>query len=348
MSASTASVEVNKIIIPEYQPPKDLSPAEAGVLYDTKFGDREVTATIVDLAMRKFISINLVPEDEFADGNKVFEFTLLRDDDDLFDLLDHEQAILNGLFGVVSSRFTERVQKGLVDPVAKAQAERYRVGTKESMIGNTVRIDELKPYFYQYVRDAHNRIYQNLIAGGYITQSNPLIRTLLMIVGISGIIVLLIEIFHGPITRTFPELPLSAFDSNIAIGAGIIGSVLLSLGIALGVHDKRSGRTPHGKKAKQYIDGFLLYLRIAEADRLKGTQSPHTVEYSNSGAEIYRTYLPYAIALGLEKDWTSKFDPSYKEETKWISENDDGRSVLSASIAAALIIGRLLQGILEV
>lgn len=342
MSKSTASVEINKIIIPEYQPPKDLSPAEAGVLYDTQFGDREVTATIVDLAMRKFISINLVSEDEFADGNKVFEFTLLRDDDGLFDLLDHEKAVLNGLFGVVSSRFTEMIQTNLTDPAAKFQAERYRVGTQESMIGNTVRIDELKPYFYQYVRDAHNRIYQNLIGEGYITRSNPALRISLTILGVSGLIVFLVQIFHSPITALLPQIKLPALDINVTIAVAIIGATLLSIGTALGVYEKRSGRTPHGEKAKQYIDGFLLYLRVAEADRLKGTQSPHTVEYSNSGAEIYKTYLPYAIALGLEKDWTSKFDSSYKEETAWLHENSDGRSVLAASITAALTIGRVL------
>lgn len=342
MLKPNASVEINKIIIPEYQPPKDLSPAEAGVLYDTQFGDREVTATIVDLVMRKFISINLVPEDEFANGNKVFEFTLLRDDDGLFDLLDHEKAVLNGFFGVVSSRFTEKIQANLTDPAAKFQADRYRVGTQESMIGNTVRIDELKPYFYQYVRDAHNRIYQTLIAEGYITRPNPALRILFTILGVSGLVVFFVEFFRGPIAALLPQLKLPALDINITIVVAILGAVLFSVGMALSVYEKRSGRTPHGEKAKQYIDGFLLYLRVAEIDRLKGTQSPHTVEYSNSGAEIYKTYLPYAIALGLERDWTSKFDSSYKEETKWLDETSDGRSVLAASITAALTIGRVL------
>lgn len=342
MDSKDTSVGIDKIIIPEYQPPKDLSPAEAGVLYDTKFGDREVTATIVDLAMRDIIAIHQVPEDTFADGKKVFEFELLRDDDGLFELKDHEQAILNGLFGVVSSRFTERVQAGLKDPKAIAQASRYRVGTQESMIGNRVRIDELKPYFYQYVLDAHRQIYHTLEDQGYITRVNPLLHLLFIALGVAGLIVILVEVFRDTIVRYVPDIPLPAFDSNVVAVASALSIILLSIGISIRVYDTRSSRTPHGEKSKQYIDGFLLYLRTAEADRLKGTQSPHAIEYSNSGAQIYKTYLPYAIALGLEKDWTSKFDPSYKQEVEWIDEGHDSGGLLRASILAALVIGRVL------
>ena len=44
-------------LMPEYEPPEGLTPAEAGTLFDTSPDLRDVTATIVDLAVRGFLAI---------------------------------------------------------------------------------------------------------------------------------------------------------------------------------------------------------------------------------------------------------------------------------------------------
>jgi hypothetical protein len=46
-----------------YEPPKGISPAEAGTLLDDTIHPRDITSTIVDLAVRGFIKIEEV-EDE--------------------------------------------------------------------------------------------------------------------------------------------------------------------------------------------------------------------------------------------------------------------------------------------
>ena len=50
------------------------------------------------------------------------------------------------------------------------------------------------------------------------------------------------------------------------------------------------------------IEGYLLYLTVAEADRLNMlTSEPEmTVEH-------FEYHLPYAMALGVEKEWSYNF-----------------------------------------
>src|SRR5205823_4143037 len=49
-------------IVPEYEPPADMSPAELGALVDGIARTRHVTATLIDLAIRGHIAIREVAE----------------------------------------------------------------------------------------------------------------------------------------------------------------------------------------------------------------------------------------------------------------------------------------------
>ena len=44
-------------VAPQYEPPKGMSPAEAGTLLDDTIHPRDITSTIVDLAVRGYIKI---------------------------------------------------------------------------------------------------------------------------------------------------------------------------------------------------------------------------------------------------------------------------------------------------
>jgi hypothetical protein len=111
---------------------------------------------------------------------------------------------------------------------------------------------------------------------------------------------------------------------------------LLVGGILFALRRFARQRAPIGRKAKRYLEGFILYLQTAEVDRFEVMQTPDTIEQTARGVELYRTYLPYAIALGLENDWTKKFGGSYTESPAWIvgnalaSAGDLQRSVIVA------------------
>lgn len=65
--------------------------------------------------------------------------------------------------------------------------------------------------------------------------------------------------------------------------------------------------TPEGLTLKNEIEGFKLYLETAETERLTIIGTPPT-----RTPELYETYLPYAIALGVEKQWSSQFTPVFE------------------------------------
>ena len=66
--------------------------------------------------------------------------------------------------------------------------------------------------------------------------------------------------------------------------------------------------TPEGKKLIDQIDGFKMYLEVAEVERMKlvGTPPVRT-------PELYEKYLPYAIALGVEEQWSRQFAPIFDQ-----------------------------------
>jgi hypothetical protein len=65
--------------------------------------------------------------------------------------------------------------------------------------------------------------------------------------------------------------------------------------------------TPAGRKVMDDLDGFKLYLSVAEAERLNMQGAP------DMSAEIYERFLPYAIALGVEKPWSKAFSDHMKK-----------------------------------
>ena len=50
------------------------------------------------------------------------------------------------------------------------------------------------------------------------------------------------------------------------------------------------------------IEGFKMYLSIAEEERLRHLHPPDVTQ------EVFEKYLSYAIALGVENEWGKKFD----------------------------------------
>lgn len=65
--------------------------------------------------------------------------------------------------------------------------------------------------------------------------------------------------------------------------------------------------TEMGIKLSAEIEGFIMYLKTAEEDRLNMLTPPeHT-------PELFEELLPYAIALDVENEWGKKFDSLLKE-----------------------------------
>ena len=71
--------------------------------------------------------------------------------------------------------------------------------------------------------------------------------------------------------------------------------------------------TKKGRNEQDHIDGLKMYIKTTELERMKIIGTPPT-----ENPKLYEQYLPYAIALDVEKEWTNKFAPIFKkyEEAK--------------------------------
>lgn len=305
MNKDLLMIREDQAIVAQYAPPTDLTPAEVGLLYDYKFEDREVTATLIDLAMRGFIAIHKVNRKHLFGAYTVYEFELLREDSSILDLKKHEQAVLNGLFGVVGRANMARIQATVTDPEAQKNIERYYADMGHvSMIGNRVSIDRLKPYFHQYISQAYTEAHIELEQHGYFKGSLSWTGSVVMLLGACLGLSAQIGTFNAWLSSGL--LWICAFVTLL------VGGILFAL------RRFARQRAPIGRKAKRYLEGFILYLQTAEVSRFKAMQAPGTIEQAARGIELYKTYLPYAIALGLENDWTRKFNGSYTESPAWI------------------------------
>lgn len=86
-------------IVVEYAPPEGLRPAQLGLLLDESADTLDVTATIVDLAVRGYLRIAEVPRDGLLSGILgKDDWELTRTEKDASDLLAYEQIVLQGLF----------------------------------------------------------------------------------------------------------------------------------------------------------------------------------------------------------------------------------------------------------
>ena len=125
-------------IAPRYEPPENLTVSEAGTLIDNRPDMRDVTAMIVDLAVRGYVKIH---QDEgksflgFQVSGPEYSFELLRDRSDWRDLAAHEVKLLDALF--------------------------------DGTAGDVVTTSDLKNSFYKDLPDIKAALWDALIDHGY-------------------------------------------------------------------------------------------------------------------------------------------------------------------------------------
>jgi hypothetical protein len=85
-------------VAPMYEPPAKLSPAEAGTLLDDDIDPRDITAILIDLAVRGYVKIEQVDEPGLFWHSKDYVFHLLKDRDHWQDLAPFERVMLENVF----------------------------------------------------------------------------------------------------------------------------------------------------------------------------------------------------------------------------------------------------------
>jgi uncharacterized membrane protein YgcG len=123
-------------VIVEYQPPeigkrvkRRLRPAEIGTLMDERADTLDVTATIVDLAVRGYLRITEV-EKTWLFGKKDYKLEKLKDKDD--SLLSYERRLLDGLFDDGDSVLMSELKNSFYTDLAKVKEHLYSQVTSQN------------------------------------------------------------------------------------------------------------------------------------------------------------------------------------------------------------------------
>jgi uncharacterized membrane protein len=86
-------------VAPMYEPPAGISPAEAGTLLDDSIHPRDITSTMVDLAVRGYIKIEEVAEKGLVFSHKDYVFHLLKPREQwAAEVAPHERVMLENVF----------------------------------------------------------------------------------------------------------------------------------------------------------------------------------------------------------------------------------------------------------
>ena len=86
------------VIAVQYEPPDNLSPAECGTLVDSKVAMCDITATLVDLAVKGYLTIEHQDTDVRLGLLDDYVFHLKKPPEDWNNLKPHERQMLRGIF----------------------------------------------------------------------------------------------------------------------------------------------------------------------------------------------------------------------------------------------------------
>lgn len=251
----------------QYEPPAGLSPGEAGTLVDDQAGIRDITATLVDLAVRGFITIEEKETSHLMGlySNKEYVFHLNKKPAEWKGVKSHELLLLSGIFEPL--------------PVAG-------VGVRED-----VALSELQNRFYKNLPRIRRAIFESLVQRGYFSYRPDIVRQAYLLV--AGVSAALLHLFGQYLAQHTGVQALS-----FTVAAILTGLIIAGFGWFMPT------RTVDGVRALHDTLGFENFLSHVEADHLARTpQSPQNFE----------TYLPFAMALGVEKKWVGAFDGMLKQ-----------------------------------
>lgn len=125
-----------------------------------------------------------------------------------------------------------------------------------------------------------------------------------------------------------------ALPANRAIAGAILLLTLLNMVMGALLF----APTPEGQRTAEALAGFRLYLSVAEAERLNMRGRP---DFSTS---LFERYLPYAIALGVEKPWAAALEShlararartGHGEEPDYVPHYWSGKDFNTARIGAS-------------
>lgn len=307
------------VIIPLFKAPDGLSPAATGFVWKRAHGSdmshtRAFTVALTSLGIKGHLTID-------EDGRK-YTLTRLAAKNPAAKLPAGEAAVMDSLFcdgknsAVIKPDYTPAIRQA-VEAVDTALSREYDKAYFRHNVGL---------WFLGVLLAAATMV------GGLLIQAGTLEP--LPFIGLGGLfgiaftvpVVLigrqivshLLEHLRGGSTLGWGDLIMTLFMIPfMAPGAGALYFTYDFFGLPLALlvvaHVANlaafwillKAPTRLGREMRDGIEGYLLYLTVAEKDRLNMLTAEPLMT-----VELFEYHLPYAMALGVEKEWTQRFTAS--------------------------------------
>lgn len=296
-----------KTIIPQFEPPSGFSPGTTHYVMNMGFSGNNVafTAAVINLAVKGFISI--------ASTEKEFSAKKIKENFSSEDLPIEERAVLENLFKKNKSIIFKQSNHAKISAVINDFEKTIKKSTSTDYFVNN------KGYFL------FGLALTLVFMLGFILSSDATEELAFMTIWLSGwtlgVAALSIAVFSawkGVLSGKSKKYGQAIFMTIFAIPFWIAEIVVLVVFanqiswmpilvlflmfvINIVFYQLLKQPTLRGRIVMDHIEGFKLFLRVAEQDRLQALNPPDITP------EMFEKYLPYALALGLENDWCEKF-----------------------------------------
>jgi len=291
-------------IAAQYEPPAGMTPAEVGTLIDNTPDMRDITATLVDLAVRGYVYIEETESEQLLGlwTGRDYAFELRQPPAEWKELKPHERLLLEGMFSdtfsvlgfSVSVAAIRRNQPGRGADATGTQTEPPATGGQAGLLPR-IALSELENRFYKKLPGIRDAIYDQLLQRGYYNSRPDNVQKIYFVAAV----------ILGALTLWGAEGVAGILGQS---GTAVWVAGLLSAGIVAGFGYFMPARTLKGAQALEGVLGFEEFLERVESDRF---------ERMVKTPQMFEKLLPFAMAFGVEKNWTRAFDDIYKQPPEW-------------------------------
>ncbi|MCS3871241.1 putative membrane protein YgcG [Chryseobacterium ginsenosidimutans] len=326
------------VVYPQFNVPDNLSPASLGYLKKEGFKNNQVTAALVNLAVKGYVKIIEGENDGILGffSSKIFSVQKLKEPDQL--LPKEEINLMNNLFGSSDSvkfdgKYNEKI-KNAVTSFRSALEFQHDTFLNEGNNRNKL----LLPFFLMTIIYAIGLIMSYKI---YPEPGKLVIGGFLYIILLVAFIIFTFVI--KKLSWLFIPFPIIVFmglsgmitighdvteDNNFSICYIFIALAFMSLIIYQFLIKKPSEEK---LRKKSLIDGFKMYMGAAENEQIKFHNPPQMTP------QVFETLLPFAMVLGVDAIWGEKFEQIMKNMAMEYTNNwYYGSSLNQLAFASAL------------
>ena len=288
-------------IIPLFTPPERLSPAAARYVTRMGFDDKAFTAALVSLAVKGYLTISESGKKSWAvmkSGNPPDEASS--------PLSKGERALYQALFSggdmLALKKENHRILSRANGALKKALASEYKnamfrsnmawvvIGALLSIVAIVLvlSLSGINSQSFMTIAPLTPWLVVLLARGSTMSSSGTVAAKIL--VAASVLLIIGFLLVAGATS--------GAFDHDTMTLIVVVAALVL---INVMFYYWLKAPTRLGRRYLDKIEGFKLFLGVAEKDRLDALNPPEKTP------ELFEKYLPWALALGVDQQWMEKF-----------------------------------------